>query len=993
MDLKELRSMRLIVNLLGPFQAFWEKNPEAPIEWPRKQTQQLFKILVCQRGVVLSQDLLIDRLFPDLPLDRAARNLHKRISELRKVLEPHRKRGQESQFVQSPSQGNYLFVLESPCVVDLENFDSLLRTAENANHDERWGDATTAYSEAAELYRGEFLPEDLYEDWTQDLRHRSREAYYNCLTHWVENEMSARDFQAAILLSQKVLQAELVYEKPYELLMRAYYYLNQSQKAIDLYEKLVDLLKHKLDTTPSEEIQQTIHAIRNKSLPTAEDAIPNNLPAKTSSFVGRSDEIIAIQKSFSDSRLLTLTGIGGAGKTRLSLKLAMEFLEDFPDGVWFIELAATLQSDLIPQQIARILKIHEDLEQDLLEKICEFLSTRKCLIILDNCEHLIEESASVADKLLKYSSGLKIIASSREPLNIQGELIWQILPLSVPDPERIVEFASLKQNEAIRLFTERAQSVHPSFRLDDQNIAHVASLCFQLDGLPLAIELAATQMRSLSIEQIVERLGDRFALLGTEFSNRPQHQLTLKAAMDWSYELLDDREKMLFNKLSVFRGGFSLDAVETICADDQIPRLEIIMLMRQLIDKSLIISFDRGSQKRYDLLETVRQYGAAQLHASGNQEEIYLAHLQYFSDLATRNEMELKEDLESETSNFRVALRWSLNGSAVEEGGKLLDEIKYFWYYLVSQVEGCQWYELALSRISEVSEEIAARIYLGAGIFGTNRDPYEKSLELLEKAEDRFRQLDDKLGIIEVLQLYGFLYTGSGQYDKVSVVYEEGLALCKEINDDVYYRTFLHNYGVCLTHTGKFELARAKFDEALEISRKLESNLGVGWTNADLALINVYEGKFEEAEILIQEAVEIGKLYGSKRDIADAYHARSKLALAQAFHDKALEWVLESIKLSSAQGPSPDFGSNLDTLARVLFKLDEFEHATLILGAADGRRTKIGAKLPPIELPDHEKHVTLLQQKLGEVPFDEIYQRGQRTSFNEIVEFAISIYS
>ena len=386
----------------------------------------------------------------------------------------------------------------------------------------------------------------------------------------------------------------------------------------------------------------------------------NNLPIQLTSFIGREQEINEIKGSILEHRLVTLTGMGGVGKTRLSLQIAADLFEHFRDGVWFVELAPITDPDLIPKTILTTLGLPERSGMTDLQLLKDYLHERKTLLILDNCEHLIEASAILVETLLSQCNNLKLLVTSREALKIQGELVWQVPSLSLPDAKLLPAIEQLTQYEAIQLFVQRAALVQPNFVISNNNAHHIARVCTRLDGIPLAVELAAARIRTLSVEDIAKHLDDRFRLLTGGSRTALEHQQTLRATLDWSYNLLSDAEKLLLGRLSVFVGGWTLEAAEQVCGDGG-SDFDVLDLLTRLTEKSLVVL--AGS--RYHMLETTRQYALEKRRESGEEESAQNNHLIYFLQLAENAEPQLigpdqaewLDHLEREHDNFRSALR------------------------------------------------------------------------------------------------------------------------------------------------------------------------------------------------------------------------------------------------------------------------------------------------------------------------------------------------
>src|SRR5918998_3407526 len=352
------------------------------------------------------------------------------------------------------------------------------------------------------------------------------------------------------------------------------------------------------------------------------ERLSHNLPLELSSFVGREKGLAEVERLLEHNRLLTLTGSGGCGKTRLALAVASELVEEFEDGVWLVELAPLVDPSLVPRAVASTLGVREQPGRSPTETLSDYLGSKKVLLVLDNCEHLIEACAELAEALLHSCPELRALATSREALGIAGEVAWPVPSLSLPDLRRLPDIESLPQYESARLFLERTAAVNPTFTLTEQNAGAVAQVCYRLDGIPLAIELAAARAKVLSVEQISERLDDSFRLLAAGSRTAMPRHRTLHATMDWSHELLSREERVLFRRLSMFAGGFTLEAAESVCAGEELERDEVLELLSYLVDKSLVIMREVGGETRFRLLETVRQYGREKLGEAGDEAEV-----------------------------------------------------------------------------------------------------------------------------------------------------------------------------------------------------------------------------------------------------------------------------------------------------------------------------------------------------------------------------------
>jgi len=387
------------------------------------------------------------------------------------------------------------------------------------------------------------------------------------------------------------------------------------------------------------------------------DILPNNLPTQLTSFVGREKELADVKRLLSDTHMLTLIGPGGTGKTRLSIQAANDVLSQYPDGVWMVDLAPILDPLLVPRTTAITIGLRHEPQRPVIDMLCDYLSKKKMLIILDNCEHLVDACAQMSNRILRAAPEVQILASSREALGISGEVTYRVPSLGLPDVDHLPPLDALSQYEAVKLFIDRATSAIPDFKVTNENAPALAQICYRLDGIPLAIELAAAKIRVLGVEQIAKRLDDRFKLLtGGSRTAMERHQ-TLRATVDWSYNLLPPEEQALFRRLAVFRDGWTLEAAESICGGESgsssVGNDDVLDLLEQLINKSLVVTKDEGGTSRYRMLETIRQYANEKLVDSDESEVLREKHLEFFMNLAETAEPHLIRHEQLDTARGR----------------------------------------------------------------------------------------------------------------------------------------------------------------------------------------------------------------------------------------------------------------------------------------------------------------------------------------------------
>ena len=614
----------------------------------------------------------------------------------------------------------------------------------------------------------------------------------------------------------------------------------------------------------------------------------NNLPLQLSSFVGRGREIAQVEELLADHRLLTLTGPGGSGKTRLALAVAPEVAREFEDGVWLVELASLSDPDLVPQAVASGLRVRETPDKALTDAIRDHLSSSETLLVLDNCEHLIEACASLAETLLRRCSQLRILATSREALGVYGETLFAVPPLSLPDPRHLRAVDGLSGYEATRLFTERTRAVKPDFALTDQNAIAVAQICYRLDGMPLAIELTAARTRVLSVGQISSRLEDSFALLsGGGRTVMPRHR-TLEATMDWSHELLSEKERVLFRRLSVFAGGFALGAAGAVGAGEDLVDGEILDLLMSLVDKSLVTATEQGGSAKYRLLETVRQYGRTRLEESGEAENVLWRHTTYY--LALSEEVESGpggqgtrlQRLEAEQSNFREALGWALGKERVEPeevtaeraslGLRLAVSLARGRFWAANGLgEGLRWLEKGLARSGDtLPDPVRAAALNEAGWIATVQGDQEKAVALLEESFALAKKQGDESGIAASLfQLGQLLVMHEGSHQRVEDLRRAAEALRPEIPDPSQAAYLTMFMALAAWHGDAEEQALTLFEEALGLFRELENLQGAAFCLGSIGFLVLGKGDPAHAATIFEKALQTLRVL---RDVVGIFH-------------------------------------------------------------------------------------------------------------------------
>ncbi len=721
----------------------------------------------------------------------------------------------------------------------------------------------------------------------------------------------------------------------------------------------------------------------------------SNLPEPLTSFVGRDRELAEMKRLLPNRRLLTIIGVGGIGKTRLALQLAAEVTDAYRDGVWLVDLAPLADPALVPSAVAQVLGVREEASKPVLETLCGSLKRRQLLLILDNCEHVLGECTRLAEAALKQASGLTIIATSREPLQVEGEQIYALSTLSLPDQSASTD--SMQRSEAVTLFLERAQLQQPGFALTPERTPVVAELCIHLDGIPLALELAAARIRSLSVEQIHARLGDRFGLLSKGGRvTLPRHQ-TLRATFDWSYDLLTDSERAVLRRLAVFPGSFSAEAAAAVAADATIEAFAVTNLLSQLVARSLIIADTSEGSTRYLLLETTRSYTLERLAAAGECEVCKRRHAEYFRGLfehAPNNWLRMPDALwharyVTELINVRAALSWSLGVPGNEAIGiSLAGASGTMWMELSLQREGREWVEAALGRAgAHMPDSDQANMLLSQGLLFALAAPTQ-ALTAFERAVDIYRRLSDTPGLGYSLAELGARLAHVGQYDRATSALAEAFAVLERMEVPKALARCFRTSGLLKVLTGNAAGARADYEKALSLYRDagaerdaLETLDGLAdaiWTLGDLdtalAIFHQTVGQLRTSRWATQLALgkALSNLVGVLTERGDVQEA---LAAAQ-----------ESVSLLLDGGYA---WINMDHLALRAGLAGKIQNAARLVGFADATCAAKRWIRQPNEARARGRLQALLDEKLSPDELEQLLTEGAKMNEEEACRLAL----
>ncbi len=745
----------------------------------------------------------------------------------------------------------------------------------------------------------------------------------------------------------------------------------------------------------------------------------DNLPASLSSFVGRQQEMADVQTLLSAHRLVTLTGPGGGGKTRLALAVAGALRGSYPDGVWLVELAPLAAETLVPQAVTSALGLREEAGRPVGDLLVHHLRARSALLLLDNCEHLVAACAALAASLLPACPDIRLLATSREPLGVPGEAVWVVPPLTLPEPQpwrspshKQESLAAYRRSEAIQLFVARAATASPGFRLTAENGMYVAEICRRLDGLPLAVELAAARLRAFSARQIAERLGDRFRLLGSGPRAAPARHQTLTATLDWSYELLTVEEKQLLGRLAVFADGWTLEAAGAVCAGETIRPGAVIPLLSDLVDKSLVVVDAAAGRHRYRLLDTVRHYASRKLAEAGEVAAVHDRHLSHFiqwAEMATERlsgpaQQEWLERFEAEHDNLRAAHDWS-QGAADRAGAglRLAVACGFFWRlrgylsegrerlgrsldqagagghgkarapallraahlaYLQSDYDDCRWLaQAALDGNRQLDAEgrieraqaldLLAKVAIETG-------DYERAPDHLNDALHIYQELDYGRGIANTLMQLGGWAMRRGDYEQADAYLARSLTYYRDLTEPFLTGSVLSALGELALRRGRYDLAVDRLGESLALRRSLDDRLGIAASLGSLAWAALLQADYPRMRLLLGESLAIRTDIGDQGGIA-----------------WCLEKAAEALILEASALPA-------------VLRRRVGARAARVFAAAAGLRAPLHSVMDPSDRPAYELIVQALRADLGEARFAAAWGEGGALPLSDVVEAALA---
>lgn len=943
----------LEVRLLGTFEIKYKKKA---ISIPSRPSQSLFAYLLLSAGTSHRREKLAGMLWPDSLEETARDNLRHSLWRIRKSLPPTPK----AEYLLTDDL-SIAFNASSEYWLDAAELEKLRENTSVA-------ELISVLSE----YQGELLS-GFYDEWVVLEREHLSSIFEHHMARLLSLLKAENRWLDVLDWAERWIKLGKKPEPAFQALMSAHAAKGDMSKVAASYERYVKSLRE-FGIEPSKQTKELYENLKSgkdtpKPMPISTKPVAkknsSKIPVPLTSFIGREKELKEIARLLSSSRLVTLTGPGGVGKTRLAIQSANDANKKFKDCVFWVDLVGLSDENLIPQEIAQSLNIREIANEPLIETLKIYLRSKQILIVLDNCEHVIRACAEYAEQLLAACPRLKILATSIEALGLFNETTWQVPSLPLPKMQGPLSLKDLKEFASIELFYERANNAKSGFMWDGRNASSVAQICRRLDGIPLAIELAAARIKVLSVDEIAGRLDDRFSLLTAGSRTAiPRHQ-TLRATIDWSYHLLAEQERILFRRLSVFASGFTLEAAETVCSQGM-KRSDCLDLLGRLVDKSLVIveSDSEVGDTRYRLLETIRQYALEKLVEVGEASSIRDQHLDFYLSLAEKSEPHIFghesaiwiNRLDKELDNIRAAIDWSTNSDKAVVALRMAGSLVYFCY---------SWFARG-----NLLSEWQHRIQLA-----------------LSRPEGRERTL----ARAKALNGLGFMYWADIYPTNRRLELEEALDIARELGDALNTATALRYLGLLASMQGNYVEARSLLEQSLEIWRMMgpEGKVGLSWTLTFLADVALNQNESNEASSIYEESVAILREIGEKNFLAYSIRRLGLLAWREKDYGKAIALYQESLSLNRELGDLRGVLACVAGFADIAVVQGKFARAAQLMAALETQLVSMGMRLLPVDRTEYERNLAHLRTNLDKKAFMKFWAKGKRMSLEQAIAFAL----
>lgn len=1001
------------------------ESDSGPIKLGGQKEQALLAALLVGAGSVQSTDRLVHAIWGEEVPETAEKTLRSHLSRLRSRLKVS---GDPIKTV----SGGYLLDPEEHGI-DSVLFEKLLHDARAQRDRGSHSGAVTKLSEALKLWRGPplFGLDDypfarLEATRLEGLRLEAVEAR-------VDSELELGHHQRLVVEVERLVESYPLREGLWRALMIALYRSGRQADALRAYQRARSILGEELGIDPSPELQDLEQAIltHSETIHTAGGTDRFEiLPATRTSFIGREDEIVNLRALLSESRWVTVTGTGGGGKTRLTSEAVRGAISNYEHGVVFVGLASVFEPGHIPEHIASVLGDVGSHAIDVTSALVEFLEPRNLLLVLDNCEHVVRAVAPIIDALLAGAPRLSVVATSREPIGAIDEVVFQISPLKTPDLD--VGPGQQEESESVRLFVERVRAFDRSFAISDANRESVVSICRTLDGIPLAIELAAARVRAMVPAEIAARMDDRFSLLDSGSHMSPPRHQTLRAAIDWSYQLCPEDARSALRRLSVFAGGWDLDAAEAVLADRSISKAQVAGLIADLVDRNLVERDVARERSRYRLLETIRQFAFDALVVSGEASSVTDRHRDWFVELAEKAEPFLKgprqlewlERLDSDHDNMRAAIGSSLADRNPSAGFRLVGALGWYWFMRGHWHEAWRWVGRCIEHQGEIDPLLWAKVVYTTGSIEVIRGKNDPMTELLEQALENCRRGEDRLGEAWALHYQGHAVGWVGNQDAVDLMrqgleifleldeswavawswryigqalsFDEGIEFQKKALDRFAYLGDRWSIAYSLYLIGVAYLGALNFEdavEALEESIAIASEMGdVIWkahSTGRLGAATFYLGDKKRAKRLLDEGIDLHRRIGDDNCTGVLLGYQGLVAANEHRWDEAVTATSESLRIWEKLGNRIAFAGHLSRLAAALAGRGEVHQAAILFGATLAPDVPTQYLETPLVIAEREELQRHLRSVLG-ADYEDLITAGKEMGIDEAAKMGMS---
>lgn len=903
-QMSAIRCLR--IKVLGGFRVEANGYVVPQTAWRRRKAAALIKLLVLAPGCRLHREQIWEELWPGISPSDAQNNLHRTLHSARRILQPQLRDGATSEFLKFH---NGLLVLSPslPAIVDAEEFEQSAIAA-------RASGSRTAVERAIRCYSGDLFPEDRYEDWATLPRERLHRLYLSLLVDLGRHLRKADQLREAIATLLKVISLEPAHYDATSELLQLFHATGQRGELIETYRQFKRLLWEDFASHPDPELQRLYESL-TASLPVTPQAPSRStnelsrqrsptLPHPLTAFIGRASALAELTRRIGQSRLTTLIGPGGCGKTRLAIESSARLRPLFPDGVWWVELSKLGDPRLVPETVAHSLGLPIPRDGSALETVRKALRGRTTLIVLDNCEHLIDACANLVNTLLHEVPGCQILTTTRIALNVPGEAIWPVPPMSIPPANQRLSLEELAEYEAVSLYLECAHTADSRFRLTPDNAQAIHDICRRLDGLPLAIELAAARSATFGPDEIARRLDDSLGFLSRGRRSADIRHRTLQGVLDWSYDLLSTEEQTLFRQLAVFANGWTLEAAEAIAGSKDHAAL-VPNWLSSLIDQSFVTVEGHHLRRRYRLLEPIRQYASMKMKAAGEEQAIRDQHLTWAITLAESVEPSMTNDthvldlLEVEHDNIRAALRWAIDSRQVDRGIRLAGTMWRFWFTRGYLSEGRAFLTSLLEDLETLRNAVDGRsraeALVGAGVIAYTQGDQYHAEQSLHASLTLWRQHSDDRGIAESLSHLATVAQNRGERTRALALIKESLDRYRQLGEHRGIATALHRLGSLSRELGRYRFAYSSFRESQALFQAIGDIKGVAIVFNTLGKTVRDQGDYDRAialhEASLHSSRQLGDLWGIARaiDLIGASHwYRGEPATAISFQNESL---------------------------------------------------------------------------------------------------------